>query len=273
MTRVVGKARGMLRANAPAGTFHHARVRPSDALPALCNLVEHFWFVRWDLRDHPAQVRETLPHPNVHLVFERGLTRIFGVHTARFTRVLEGAGCVFGVKFRAGGFRPFIDRSVSTLTEGSLSLQDVFGADADTLEDEVLAGGDENAMIETATRFLVAHLPPPDANVARVANIVATIEADRSILRVDDVVSRHDLNKRALQRLFDNHVGVGPKWVINRYRLHEAIDRLAAGKPVDWTALALELGYFDHAHFIRDFRHLIGRTPGEYARGAGAPAG
>ncbi|MEO5627095.1 MAG: AraC family transcriptional regulator [Dokdonella sp.] len=239
---------------------------PSETLPALCDLVEHFWFVRWDLRGHPGQTRETLPHPNVHLVFEPGLTRIFGLHTARFTRVLEGAGCVFGVKFRAGGFRPFIDRPVSTLTGGSLSVLDVFGADAGTLEDDVLAGADENAMIETATRFLVAHLPPPDANVARVANIVAIIEADRSILRVDDVVSRHGLNKRALQRLFNNYVGVSPKWVINRYRLHEAIEQLAAGKPVDWTALALELGYFDQAHFIRDFRGLVGRTPGQYAR-------
>lgn len=274
MTRTGGKARGVLRANSAAGAFHHARVAPADALPALRDLVEHFWFVRWDLRGHPAQIRETLPHPNVHLVFERGLTRFFGVHTARFTRVLEGAGYVFGVKFRAGGFRPFIDRRVSTLTEGSLSLQELFGAaDADTLEREVLAGADEHAMIETATRFLLTHLPPPDANVARVANIVADIADDRSILRVDDLVSRHGLNKRALQRLFDNYVGVSPKWVINRYRLHEAIEQLVAGKPVDWTALALQLGYFDQAHFIRDFRPLVGRTPGEYARGDGPSKG
>ncbi|MEO5559299.1 MAG: AraC family transcriptional regulator [Dokdonella sp.] len=273
MTRTAGKARGVLRANAPAGAFHHARVAPSETSPALCDLVEHFWFVRWDLRGHPAQTRETLPHPNVHLVFEPGLTRIFGVHTARFTRVLEGAGCVFGVKFRAGGFRPFIDRAVSTFTEGSLSLREVFGAAADTLEHVVLAGADENAMIETATRFLVVHLPPPDANVARVAHIVAGIASDRSILRVDDLVSRHGLNKRALQRLFDNYVGVSPKWVINRYRLHEAIEQLVAGKPVDWTALALELGYFDQAHFIRDFRQLVGRTPGEYARHEGPSTG
>jgi AraC-like DNA-binding protein len=273
MMRTPGNARGLLRATATAGAFHHARVAPSDALPALCDLVEHFWCVRWDLRGEPAQTRETLPHPNVHLVFERGLTRIFGVHTARFTRVLEGAGCVFGVKFRAGGFRPFIDGAVSALTERSLSLREVFGAAADALEDDILAQSDEHAMVATATRFLVAHLPPPDANVARVAGIVAGIESDRSVLRVDDLVARHGLNKRALQRLFDTYVGVGPKWVINRYRLHEAIEQLAAGKPVDWTALALDLGYFDQAHFIRDFRHLVGRTPGEYARGGDPRAG
>jgi AraC-like DNA-binding protein len=273
MTGQVGKARGLLHPTQGPGAFHHARLAPPDALPALRDFVEHFWFVRWDLRGHPPQTRETLPHPNVHLVFERGRTRIFGVHTARFTRVLEGAGCVFGVKFRAGGFRPFLDRAVATISEGSLPLHDVFGAHARQLEGDVLAGADEHRMTETASRFLAAHLPPPDAQVERVAGIVADIAADRGILRVNDLVRRHGTGKRALQRLFNEYVGVSPKWVVNRYRLHEAIEQLEGGKPVDWAALALDLGYFDQAHFIRDFRQLVGRTPGEYARDARAPAG
>jgi AraC-like DNA-binding protein len=59
--------------------------------------------------------------------------------------------------------------------------------------------------------------------------------------------------------------------VIQRERLHEALARIEAG-PVDWTGLALDLGYFDHAHFIHDFRALIGVSPAAYARARG-PAG
>lgn len=273
MTAHIGKARGLLRPTPGPGAFHHARLAPPDALPALRDFIEHFWLVRWDLRGHAPQTRETLPHPNVHLVFERGRTRLFGVHTARFTRVLEGAGCVFGVKFRAGGFRPFLGRAVATISEGSLPLHDVFGAHAGQLEEDVLAGADEHRMVGTASRFLAAHLPPPDAQVGRVAGIVADIAADRGVLRVDDLVRRHGIGKRALQRLFSEYVGVSPKWVINRYRLHEAVEQLEGGKPVDWAALALDLGYFDQAHFIRDFRQLVGRTPGDYVRGERAPTG
>jgi AraC-like DNA-binding protein len=55
--------------------------------------------------------------------------------------------------------------------------------------------------------------------------------------------------------------------VLQRYRLHEVLERLAPGQPVaDWTALALELGWFDQAHFIRDFRALTGTTPTAYRR-------
>jgi AraC-like DNA-binding protein len=259
----VGKARGVLRRLPAAGTFQHARRAPDISLR---HFVEHFWLVRWDLRGHAPQLQETLPHPNVHLVFERGLTHIFGPHTARFSRVLEGAGCVFGVKFRAGGFYPFLHKPVSTVADNSLSLQEVFGSDADTLEDDVLACSDETGMIAVATSFFQTHLPPPDENIDRVAAIVTGIVSDRSVTAVDDLVNRHGLNKRALQRLFKQYVGVSPKWVINRYRLHEAVALLAAGTPVDWPALALDLGYFDQAHFIRDFKQLIGRSPTEYLR-------
>jgi AraC-like DNA-binding protein len=40
---------------------------------------------------------------------------------------------------------------------------------------------------------------------------------------------------------------------------------VAAGDRLDWAALALELGYFDQAHFARDFKAQLGKTPREYA--------
>jgi len=267
--RKPGPARGVLRSQPAAGAFHHARVA---APVVLQGFVQHFWLVRWDLRGQPPQVRETLPHPNVHLVVERGLTRIFGVHGARFTRVLEGQGCVFGVKFRPGGFHPFLQRPLSTLADASLALPEVFGSAGAPLEDDVLACADQTGMIEVATRFFAERLPAPDANIDLAAAIVERIEQVRELTTVDAVVADTGLDKRALQRLFNEYVGVGPKWVINRFRLHEALEQLAAGTVVDWSRLALDLGYFDQAHFIRDFRKLVGRTPAAYARETAAPA-
>jgi AraC-like DNA-binding protein len=53
--------------------------------------------------------------------------------------------------------------------------------------------------------------------------------------------------------------------VIKRYRLQEAADQVADSEVVDWAKLALDLGYFDQAHFIKDFKTIVGRTPAEYA--------
>lgn len=263
MSRSVGKPRGILRHAPGPGVFHHARIAPS---PLLADVVQHFWIVRWDLRGLAPQVRETLPHPNVHLVLENGHARIQGIHSGRFTTVLEGQGGVFGIKFRAGGFRPFLRMPVSTLRDRSLPVQDVFGEAADRLEAALSAQLEDDRQVAVAEGFLAERLPPADIAATRVGGIVDRIAVDRSMTTVEQVLEHWSMGKRTLQRLFNDYVGIGPKWVINRYRLHEALERLAQGSAVDWAELALELGYFDQAHFIRDFKALVGCAPAEYAR-------
>jgi AraC-like DNA-binding protein len=100
---------------------------------------------------------------------------------------------------------------------------------------------------------------------------VYSILSDRSVLRVEDLVVRWELPKRTLQRLFARYVGVTPKWVIQRYRLHEAAERLAS-PGTSQSQLATELGYSDQAHFIRDFRAIVGMSPAAYARFGGSPS-
>ncbi|MBZ0089440.1 MAG: helix-turn-helix domain-containing protein, partial [Thermoanaerobaculia bacterium] len=96
--------------------------------------------------------------------------------------------------------------------------------------------------------------------------IVERAATDREVTRVEQLVAAFDLGPRQLQRLFDEHVGVRPKWVIQRYRLHEAAERIAVSPDHDWADLALELGYADQAHFVRDFRRFVGKTPAAYGR-------
>lgn len=263
----LGKPRGVLHQRLEHGEFQHARRAPSSTL---AGLIEHYWFVSWDLRGLPAQQQETLPHPNVQFVAERGSTAIYGVHSGRFVRVLEGQGHVFGIKFKAGGFFPFYGAPVAELMDRSLDPRRLFGDDATRFEAEVFASEDVDAMSAAAERLLLAHRPSHDSNVARVSTMVADIAKDQSLTSVEMLVQRTGLGKRAMQRLFKLYVGVGPKWVINRYRLHEAIAQLQTGASVAWAELAQQLGYFDQAHFIRDFRKLVGRSPAEYARTARA---
>lgn len=119
--------------------------------------------------------------------------------------------------------------------------------------------------------FLCRLAPAPDERAELAGCIVARAAADREITRVEHLVRESGIGARALQRLFADYVGVSPKWVIQRYRLHEAAERIAAGAVRDWAALALDLGYADQAHFIRDFRHWVGCSPGEYSRELGEP--
>ncbi len=241
-----------------------ARYLPSADLKAF---VEHYWIVAWDLSGQPPHVQRTLPYPCVNMVFDRGRTAIFGVARGAFDYSLENCGRVLGVRFRPGGFRGLLKAPLIGITDRTMPLAAIYGLDGAAAEARVLAAPDDAGMVAAAEAILRRRIPEPDANVALVNRIIARIDADREITRIDRLASAVDLSPRALQRLFSNYVGVSPKWVIRRLRLHEAAFRLARAETFDLAEFAQELGYFDQAHFTRDFKALVGQSPSQYRRG------
>src|SRR5262249_32619268 len=129
-------------------------------------------------------------------------------------------------------------------------------------------GAEASAVVE---QFLRTVRPAADDAMALAVRIAARIADDRSIVRVDQLTQEFGTSVRALQRLFRECVGAGPKWVIQRHRLLEAATRATSHQRLDWADLALELGYSDQAHLIRDFKRLVGRSPVEYVRGLNDP--
>lgn len=256
------KPRGVLHSSLDAAGFAHARYWPS---PDLAAYVEHYWTVAWNL-SAPC-VRETLPHPVVHLVVELDEAIVGGPATRRWTREFAiGCGRVFAIKFRVGGFRPFSQGPVAKLADRMISVSDLFGAKARGLARDVLASDDHHASVAVLENFLRGCAPAADATVDLVAQIAERIAVDRDITRIEQVAAEFALTPRTLQRLFRDYVGVSPKWVIQRYRLHEVVERVDGAATPDWAAMAFDLGYADQAHLIRDFKRLVGRSPAEYAR-------
>lgn len=184
----------------------------------------------------------------------------------KFTRLIEGRGRVVGTKFRPGAFRAFVSRPVSDFTNLRPSVADVFGTRARTLARRVLESDDDLCGIAVLEPFLRSLKPRMNESIELAGRVAARIAEDRSVLRVEQIVSEFGVSQRRLQRLFKEYVGVSPKWTIQRYRLLEAAERMAAGTEIAWADLALELGYSDQAHFIRDFKRFVGKTPAQYAR-------
>lgn len=257
--------RGVLKTPVADPTrLEHVRYHPSSDLALY---VEHFWAVRWDLRGVAPHRAETLPHPSVHLIFQHpDGGRISGVARGKFSRVLEGVGGAFAAKFRPGGFHPFSDRPVVAFANTTDPLGVVWGPDGDALEQAVLASTDNLGRIALVEDFLRARCPAADDNVALIGAIVDAIAADRAILKVDDIAARFGLSVRRMQRLFAQYVGANPKWVIQRYRLHEAAETIHRDASTSQSMLAIDLGYTDQAHFVRDFKALVGLSPAAYAQ-------
>lgn len=228
----------------------HAFEEPSEALAPW---VARYWAVDWDYEEPYRQ--KIVPYPNVHLSFGEGRADVNGVVSGFQVKVLEGVGHVFGVAFRPGCFRPFLGASVSTITDRVVPATEVFGSDVPVAPD-----------VAAVERFLLDRLPAPDPRALAAAAAVTAVAERPDLTRVETLADELGLSVRGLQRLFAEYVGLGPKWVIRRYRLHEVTERMAAGGEIDWAALAADLGYADQGHFIRDFKSMFGEPPTWYAR-------
>ncbi|GGV83229.1 AraC family transcriptional regulator [Streptomyces gelaticus] len=172
---------------------------------------------------------------------------------------------MLGVKFRSGGFRPFIGRPVAELADRVVPAAEMFGPDANRINQAVLHDSDDLALTSHVESFLLARLPEPDPVAEEVAAMVEYVTADSGLRRVDQLAEEFGVTVRRLQRLFHEYVGASPKWVLRRARLHEAAQRADRGTNIDWAALAAGLGYADQAHFTRDFTAAVGISPGRYA--------
>ena len=257
--------RGVLRSAAdPATGLSHRRFHPSDGL---AEYVEHYWSVEWDLRGREPYKAETLPHPNVHIVFDSdGAAKVGGPTTAKFSRILDGVGGVFAVKFTPGGFHPFNRGDMTKLANRTARLAEVFPDAGEELAAKIFSETSVEARIPLLEEFLSSFNIEPDADVKLINEIVYTTARDREILRVEDLVDRYGIGLRSLQRMFAKYVGVNPKWVIQRYRLHEAAEQLASANVESYADLALELGYSDQSHFLRDFKSIVGVSPAAYVK-------
>lgn len=242
--------------------FQFSAVTPA---PVLSPFVAHYWLVTWDLRGKDPHEQQVLPYPAVNMTFKAGRCRIAGVPRGRFSEVLQDAGRVFGVRFQPGGFRPFLGAPVSSITDRFIAVDAVFGASGRQLADEIVAA-DDSATAIIMDRFLAQRIPGSDPTAELVCAIVSRAATDPGVTRVEKLAGEFDIGMRRLQRLFADYVGVSPKWVIRRYRLHEAAARAGAGIDLDLVQLALDLGYSDQAHFTRDFTAMVGVPPRRYAR-------
>ncbi|GIH97696.1 AraC family transcriptional regulator [Planobispora siamensis] len=254
------RQRGWVDPYAGLDAFDYLRQEPS---PALSAYVDHFWVVTWSGLAEPYEQR-IVSHPTVNMAIARDFHRIAGVIKGGFSYTMRDEGRVLGTRFRPGGFRPFLGAAVSRLTGRFVEIGEMYGTAGATVVERVLAEPDPRAAVALVETFLLDLEPDPDPLAEEAAALVAMAEDEVSVTRVDELAARSGRSVRSLQRLFRDYVGIGPKWVIRRFRLHEAAERIYRG--LDLATLAAELGYTDQAHLTRDFTAAVGMPPAAYAR-------
>jgi transcriptional regulator GlxA family with amidase domain len=84
-------------------------------------------------------------------------------------------------------------------------------------------------------------------------------------MRVGDLASHLDLSARQIERVFRDEVGISPKLFLRIVRFQEVLGAIRGGAgETGWAEVAAAHGFYDQAHFIRDFKTFAGRPPGSW---------
>jgi AraC-like DNA-binding protein len=251
--------------------------------PPLDAFIERIWYCS----DAPTHTRErVLPGGGIDLVINlaEDEIRIYDPANPRSVRAHSGTvfrgtstrsslidprqrASVIGAHFRPGGAFPFLGISPSEIVDSYVQLDDLWGAAGRNLREQLLEAGSPSERFRLVEAALLWRLrrARPGHPAARAA--VDAFRAGGNDLRVADVATLVGLSHRGFIEVFKREVGLTPKLYARLQRFHRAKERIAAlGGPPSWATFAIECGYFDQSHMIREFVGFSGISPTSYLR-------
>jgi AraC-like DNA-binding protein len=173
---------------------------------------------------------------------------------------------VIGVLFRPGAARMFFPVEAHELRNIDLALSELYPREADRLLDNLCSATGEHAQFQVVERYLYRKLTKAAPMHPALSYAVDQLSREDAVGSIRTVQLDTGLSHTRFIQLFRENVGLTPKLFHRVRRFSSMLDRIGKGIPVNWAALAVDCGYFDQAHLIRDFHAFAGITPLEYSR-------
>jgi len=254
--------------------------------PALSPFIEHYWFVT-HADGAPVDLRvEVFVDARADLIFNFGAPyrrEVIGGEAAEHTRssldaqrlvpiriAQRGLVRIAGVRFRLGGLGPFSRGPLAPFTDRTPAPREVLGEEAVALEEDLRREHDVDAQAQRLDAFFGARLPVGGPFPQFDRALRALVESSGAA-SVAEVAAAARVSRGHLDRLFARYLGIPPKTVGRVLRFQRALRALMTDPAGALADVAAAAGYFDQAHFIKDFKRMSGGVPRGY-RGYYPPA-
>jgi AraC-like DNA-binding protein len=172
---------------------------------------------------------------------------------------------IMGVHFKAGGGFPFFGMPASELHDVQVNLDALWGTTAGELRERLLEAATPRAKFAILELYLLERMARPLARHPAVAFALKEIGSNSQPRTISQVTEQIGLSPRRFIQVFSEEVGLTPKLFCRIRRFQQVLRSLQQGtlngRQIDWADIASSCGYFDQAHFIRDFRAFSGLNP------------
>lgn len=247
-------------------------IKPS---PLLAPYVRYYWTLK--VCDVPEVSERVIASGCMNLIFHRG-GRMFssadndlqprsfvcGLST-RYTDLSSAQAVdMIVVVFQPFGAGAFFRMPVDEFHEKSISLDLIGDKSLVELEDKLFYQTNDRACIDLIEEFLINRLlSVKDYNYKRMAVSINAINNDPAI-SIKSLVDIACLSYKQFNRVFTGYIGSNPKQFIRIVRFQRALFTMEYKNITNMAQLALECGYYDQSHLIKEFKFFSGYTPTEY---------
>ncbi|RDH79409.1 AraC family transcriptional regulator [Mycolicibacterium moriokaense] len=190
---------------------------------------------------------------------------VAGAGTASYVTSIDASRAVVTVHFRPAGASAFLGLPLGELENACVGIDALWGSAGTVLHERLIDTPSAIGRIGLLESFLLHRMEVHRRPSHRaVMSVMAAMEQDPS-MRISAAASMTGLSPRRLGAAFRTEVGLAPKAYQRVRRLQAALSKLDSATAAG-AEIAADLGYFDQAHFVREFRSFTAMSPTQYAR-------
>jgi AraC-like DNA-binding protein len=257
--------------------MHFQIVQPNAFLR---KYIKHYCFMETDANEGNIAER-VIPTENVQLMFHyrnpfvlvqgetiakhQPRTIISGLSNSYSDVSTFGQAGVVFVQFLPAGACHFFKFPLSEIENQSFDLSDIFCAEIKQIEEQLFESKEIHEKVSIIESFLIGKFSPiPQYNHLFIEKGIQLIKQSRGQITANNLAEKLITTPKNMERKFSNHLGKTPKQYIKLVRFQETLNDFSTHKNIHLTEYAYRNGYFDQAHFIRDFKSFSGYTPKEF---------
>lgn len=248
--------------------------------PSLAKQVKLYWSIESLVDDTPHERERIFPDGCIELIFNysdhwrkydtdtefhiQEPCFIHGQLKTYFELQATGKIGVFSARMHPAGLRPFVDFDIDTFTGNTLTIAQVWGKDGEILEKDMLGCATNEERIQVLEKFLLSKRQAMKVDNAPVEYCVDTMLKTVGNVSIDELAGELKIGKRQLERRFTATVGISPKLLARIIRFQNILQLIENEEFKSFTTVAYEGGFYDQAHFIKDFKDFTGLNPKQY---------
>lgn len=250
----------------PPGNFRHLGLQWFAPPPSLLPWVQCYWVAQLPLLSSVEFNENLYPDGGTSLCIDfrpdnLPLIHFNAYHQTSQMRFSSGVDRM-GIRFHPGGAFQLLGLEMSDLMGTEHDIDDLGISSLIELRETLMVAGNIPQRVWQCDNWLLQLAAQASAHRGMVQHLLHQIAVTREPIEI--LSNKMPISRRQLERKFQLEVGMAPAQIKQLHRVKQARIMISRQPELPLAQVALDTGFYDQAHFIRQFQKVTGQTPGKY---------